>query len=179
MKKIVQQGFTLIELMIVVAIIGILAAIALPAYQDYSIRAKMSELLIAVSSGKSALSEAYQTDSVAGLKNAAKYLNAVPTIEKQSKYVKDYTVKEDSPWHITVTVSAHSGNGIPTSLNGKTLVFAPNVQGNTPTESTQGAIDWSCVSSMDSSAIGRNLKNKGDIARADALNAKYAPSECR
>ena len=60
--KAMQKGFTLIELMIVVAIIGILAAVALPAYQDYTIRAKVSELLLAASSQRTQLSEKYQTD---------------------------------------------------------------------------------------------------------------------
>ena len=61
MIKQVQQGFTLIELMIVVAIIGILAAVALPAYQDYTVRARVSELILAASSAKTALSEGMQT----------------------------------------------------------------------------------------------------------------------
>ena len=62
MKR-MQKGFTLIELMIVVAIIGILAAVALPAYQDYTVRAKVSELILAGSSYRTAISEKYQTDS--------------------------------------------------------------------------------------------------------------------
>jgi len=61
MRKI-QKGFTLIELMIVVAIIGILAAVALPAYQDYTVRAKVSELILAASSARTAISEKFQTD---------------------------------------------------------------------------------------------------------------------
>lgn len=68
MKKTMQQGFTLIELMIVVAIIGILAAIALPAYQDYTIRARVSEVLLAGSAQKTGVTEKAQND--AGLNSA-------------------------------------------------------------------------------------------------------------
>ena len=63
MMKQVQKGFTLIELMIVVAIIGILAAVALPAYQDYTIRAKVSELMLSASSARTCVTEAAQTNS--------------------------------------------------------------------------------------------------------------------
>jgi len=62
MMKQVQKGFTLIELMIVVAIIGILAAVALPAYQDYTVRAKVSELILAASSARTCVTEAYQSN---------------------------------------------------------------------------------------------------------------------
>jgi type IV pilus assembly protein PilA len=61
MKQTIQKGFTLIELMIVVAIIGILAAVALPAYQDYTVRAKVSEVILAASSAKTTVSEAAAT----------------------------------------------------------------------------------------------------------------------
>jgi type IV pilus assembly protein PilA len=65
MKRQLQKGFTLIELMIVVAIIGILAAVALPAYQDYTVRAKVSEVILAASSCRTSVTEVYQSTSTA------------------------------------------------------------------------------------------------------------------
>ena len=66
MKRHLQQGFTLIELMIVVAIIGILAAVALPAYQDYTKRAKMSEVVLAASACRTTITEVYQSAACGG-----------------------------------------------------------------------------------------------------------------
>src|SRR2546422_1443530 len=67
--KAIQKGFTLIELMIVVAIIGILAAVALPAYQDYTVRAKMSEVILAASACRTSITEVYQTGGTAPAAN--------------------------------------------------------------------------------------------------------------
>jgi type IV pilus assembly protein PilA len=67
MERSLQKGFTLIELMIVVAIIGILAAVALPAYQDYTVRAKMSEVVLAASGCRTSITETYQTNNAASL----------------------------------------------------------------------------------------------------------------
>ena len=174
MKKI-QQGFTLIELMIVVAIIGILAAIAIPAYQDYTIRAKVSEVVIAGSSVKALLSEAFQVDGVTGLTNAATAFNATPLAEKQSKFVSNVAIVAASPWTVTLTIAATAGNGIPTALNGNNLTLSPNVQGGVPTAAVAGSIDWACGSATTLTAAARGLTN----VVAGTLPAKYAPSECR
>ena len=75
-KRSIQKGFTLIELMIVVAIIGILAAVALPAYQDYTVRAKVTEVILAGSSGKTAVAE------------AAQVFSAMPTVNSGMRTLK-------------------------------------------------------------------------------------------
>ena len=81
MKRVIQQGFTLIELMIVVAIIGILAAVALPAYQDYTVRAKVSEIMIAASAMKNSVAEFYQTRNIMPLSGS------IGTVTQSSNYV--------------------------------------------------------------------------------------------
>jgi type IV pilus assembly protein PilA len=173
--KMIQKGFTLIELMIVVAIIGILAAIALPAYQDYTIRAKVSEAVIALSSLKGVMSEAFQSDGINGLTAAAQAFIATPIAQKQSKYVQDITAVAATPWPITVTIKATAGNGIPTTINGQTIGMAPNVAGVTPTATSVGAIDWACATVTNVSATGRGLAN----IKNGTLLSKYAPAECR
>ena len=176
MKRSIQKGFTLIELMIVVAIIGILAAVALPAYQDYTVRSKLSEAVIAGSAFKGMMSEAFQTDSVAGLNAAAVTINAKPAAEKSSKFVRDVTVPGGgTPWAVTVTIAATAGNGIPTTVDNQTIVFSPNVNGILPAATSQGAIDWACTSLTQQTATSRGLANR----TAGTLVAKYAPSECR
>ena len=175
MKRNLQKGFTLIELMIVVAIIGILAAVALPAYQDYTVRAKVSEAVIAGSSVKGLMSEAFQVDSTAGLIAAATSFNTKAAAEKSSKFVKDIVVDAASPWGVKVEILATAGNGIPTGEDGKTIVFTPNVQNAVPTDAVSGAIDWACATATNATATSRGLTS----IVAGTLSAKYAPAECR
>ncbi|WP_257827361.1 pilin [Rhizobacter sp. J219] len=189
MKRAIQKGFTLIELMIVVAIIGILAAVALPAYQDYTVRAKISEAVIAASSAKSLMAEAFQSDSVTGMAAAAAAFNNVPFAQKASKYVSNVCVGAVPPAgancpapganafdvRVAILATAASNNGLPAAINGQTIVLTPNVANAAPVAGVAGAIDWACASETSGVATARGLTN----IVAGTLIAKYAPSECR
>ena len=120
MKRI-QQGFTLIELMIVVAIIGILAAVALPAYQDYTKRAKLSEVILASSACRTSITEVFQTNSAASLPTAGNWgcESSVPT----SKFVKK--IDTDVNGGIIVTVQGFGD----AALDNTTVSLVPTAAG--------------------------------------------------
>ena len=132
MKRTLQKGFTLIELMIVVAIIGILAAVALPAYQDYTVRAKVSEMILAASSARTTLSEVFSANGA--FPPAASAPQYVPNAS--SKYVASvgYTL---SGSNAVVTVASTTAIG-PTDAQSKTIALTGT--GNT----ANGTVAWVC-----------------------------------
>ena len=169
MKK--NQGFTLIELMIVVAIIGFLAAIAIPAYQYHSARAKISEALTQASPAKILVSEAFMTNGISAVVAAATEYNARAATEKKTQYVSDIQIGNEGV--ITVTLTTNGSVGLPSGVLGKTLVLTPSIDGAKLT-ATIGSIDWACASASANNAAAKNL-----VADSGTLAAQYAPSECR
>jgi type IV pilus assembly protein PilA len=151
-----QKGFTLIELMIVVAIIGILAAVALPAYQDYTIRARMSEVILAMSACRTSITEVYQSG---GSEPGANNWGCEVSAGMGTAYVA--AISTDAEGVVQATVQ-----GISNSVNGSVVQLTPLESAGTAADFTAGnsqqLYGWSC-----------------GPAASNGVPTKFLPGSCR
>tara|TARA_R110000796_G_scaffold63377_5_gene146617 strand:- start:20034 stop:20528 length:495 start_codon:yes stop_codon:yes gene_type:complete len=160
-----QKGFTLIELMIVVAIIGILAAIALPAYQDYTVRARVTEGLSLASGLRTSISESFTTQGPRSMlcgtttNTDCDAINATPPVATKNVA----TVQSDAAGVITITYD----NSVD---NGATLLLTP---------ATAATANSATITALDLSAAASGGQAFAYVCRRGTLQAKYVPTACK
>ncbi|HEZ4901795.1 TPA: pilin, partial [Neisseria meningitidis] len=156
-----QKGFTLIELMIVIAIVGILAAVALPAYQDYTARAQVSEAILLAEGQKSAVTEYYLNHGIWPGNNSSAGV-ATSASDIKGKYVQSVEVAKGV---ITATMLS---TGVNKEIQGKKLSLWAKRQ--------NGSVKWFC-----GQPVTRDATNADDVTADgnDKIDTKHLPSTCR
>ena len=163
-----QKGFTLIELMIVVAIIGILAAIAIPAYQDYTIRSQVSEGLTLAGAAKAAVAESFSQTGAPPTNRTQAGMSATAT-DTSGKYVQSVEV-------VSGTITVMYGHDANAKINGETLAL-------TPYETADASVAWQCGGAnapVGAALLGTNSTGATPAAvGTTSVLPKYLPKACR
>lgn len=168
----VQQGFTLIELMIVIAIIGILASVALPAYQDYVLRAKVAEGLSVVNAIKIGVTESFIQSGENGV-TIFSAIVASDIANIKTEKVSNFVVGTAGPAMGAITITFD----LPQLGAANTLVYAPHVGGNALSDSnSRGTIQWVCGGAGSASAASEYA---AFVKPAAGVKSSYLPAACR
>jgi len=162
-----QKGFTLIELMIVVAIIGILAAIAIPAYQDYTIRAQVSEGMNLAAAAKAAVAETFLNRGTAPVNRTQAGMSGTAT-DTRGKYVSSVDVTNG-------IITIQYGGEVNAAINNETLALTPYV---TPDNSVAWRCGGAAAPGGIANAMGGVTHTGGTLGNNTQMN-KYLPAACR